>query len=54
MCVDLAIGYFAVERYYGTGISASWISKTVLIFPVILIVAMGMMFRAHQKMKHDK
>ena len=45
-CADLFVGVFAIEAIYGPHQSASWIAKTVWIYPGLFLIAVWRMVRA--------
>lgn len=54
LCVDLLAGFFLIEKYYDSHESASWISKTIFVTPVLLLASLVWMRRAHKKASRAK
>ena len=48
LCVDLLIGFFAIEQIYGSSISAGWITKSIYGVPFLFLLSLAWMFRAHR------
>lgn len=49
LCVDLLIGFFAIEQIYDNTQSARWISKSIYALPVMLVVSVFWLWRSHRK-----
>ena len=54
LCVDLLIGFFVIERVYGSSISARWISKSMYGAPAGLVLAIAWMLRAHHRARKER
>jgi hypothetical protein len=54
--VDLVLGYTIVEHYFGSSPSASWISKSIFIYPCLVLFFSGyfLRYRKHRlKLQRD-
>ncbi len=49
LCIDLLMGFFLIERYYGGSESASWIIKSIYGLPVLLVVSLVWMYRKRKR-----
>lgn len=45
---DLVVGFVAVEEIYGTHQGASWIAKTLWIYPGLFLISIWRMVRARR------
>jgi len=50
--LDLIIGITVIDRLYDNQASASWLSKSVMLYPPIFIAAVWFMFRARRQQKN--
>ena len=48
LCVDLMIGFFLIDRTYGSSASASWMVKAMYGLPALLVGSIAWMLRAHK------
>ena len=46
--VDFALGFTLIDNWYGPEASAGWISKSAIIYPLLFLIAIWQMFRAHK------
>lgn len=44
LCVDILIGFTAIESMYGSNLSAGWISKAIFGLPFLLLLNFGVMW----------
>ena len=44
LCVDILIGFVAIEAVYDSNLSAGWISKAIFGFPFLLIANLVVMW----------
>ena len=49
LCVDILIGFAAIEAVYGSNQSASWISKAIFGFPVLLLANFIIMWHVRRR-----
>jgi len=50
--LDLIIGITLIDSRYGNQASASWMSKSVIIYPPLFVAAVWFMFRARRRQKN--
>jgi hypothetical protein len=44
-CIDLVAGFVVIDTVYGSHQSASWISRSAMVFPLLFALAIWRMFR---------
>ena len=49
LCLDLLIGFFAIEQVFDRTQSASWMMKGIYAAPVLFLLSLLWMRRAHKK-----
>ena len=49
LCLDMLIGFFAIERMFDSTASAGWIMKGIYATPVLFVLSIVWMQRAHKK-----
>ena len=50
--LDLIIGITLIDSYYDGQASASWLSKSVMLYPPLFIAAVWFMFRTRRQQKN--
>ena len=50
--LDLVLGFTLIDQFYGSHDSASWMSKSVSIYPALFVVAIWFMFRSRRLRKN--
>lgn len=49
LCVDLLIGFFAIEQFFDNSRSASWISKSIYGLPVLFCISLWWQWRSRRR-----
>ncbi len=50
--LDLIVGVTLIDKLYGNQASASWLSKSVVIYPVVFVAAVWFMLRSRRQQKN--
>ena len=53
LCIDILIGFLAIDAFYGPNLSAGWISKSIFGFPVLMIASFVWMWLARRRAKRS-
>lgn len=53
LCIDLLVGFFLIEQYYGGSQSAGWIVKSIYVLPVLFLVSLWWMWRTRKLATRD-
>ncbi len=51
--IDLILGFTLIDHLYDNQASASWMSKSIIIYPPMFIGAVWFMFRSRRQQKND-
>ena len=51
LCLDMLIGFFAIEKVFSSNESASWLIKGIYGIPVLFVISLLWMRRAHKRAK---
>lgn len=46
--IDIVVGFLVIDNLYGPNQSASWIAKTIWIYPGLFVLCMWRLLRARQ------
>ena len=50
-CIDLVAGFVIIDMVYGSHQSASWISRSAIVFPLLFVLAIWRMFRLRRTLE---